>query len=205
MPKIYLKPNSAEFQDETQNIITQCCEMPGCAAEGAHKAPKSRYSLNEYYWFCLEHVQEYNKAWNYFSGMTPQEMEEHVIRSALWDRPTHRYDPAQTEALHRKAYQTYHFTADDPPPQKDTYRHTVIDPHSPEFQAITILGLEPPLDLQKIKARYKDLAKKYHPDLNQGDKQCEELLKSVNMAYTILKLAYEKYDKLENPNENSET
>ena len=59
-----------------------------------------------------------------------------------------------------------------------------------------IMGLEPPLDLKTIKARYKELAKQYHPDLNRGDKAAEDLLKSINMAYTILKLSYEKYEKL---------
>ena len=59
-----------------------------------------------------------------------------------------------------------------------------------------IMGLEPPLSLAGIKARYKELVKKYHPDINRDDPKAEELLKSVNMAYTILKLNYEKFEEL---------
>jgi len=40
------------------------------------------------------------------------------------------------------------------------------------------------------------LAKKYHPDLNGKDKESEELLKKINMAYTILKMAYQKFEDL---------
>ena len=68
---------------------------------------------------------------------------------------------------------------------------------TPEFEALSIMGLEPPITLDGIKARYKELAKQYHPDLNQGDKKAEDLLKSINMAYTILKLSYAKFEKLE--------
>ena len=65
---------------------------------------------------------------------------------------------------------------------------------TPEFEAMAIMGLEPPLSLAAIKTRYKALVKKHHPDVNQGDAQSGELLKSINMAYTILKAAYEKYE-----------
>ena len=58
------------------------------------------------------------------------------------------------------------------------------------------MGLEPPVTLPVIKKKYKELAKKYHPDLNQNDRKAEELLKQINMAYTILKLAYEKFEDL---------
>jgi DnaJ-class molecular chaperone len=58
------------------------------------------------------------------------------------------------------------------------------------------MGLAPPVTLDGIKARYKELAKKYHPDLNAACRQSEELLKSINMAYTILKMAYGKFEKL---------
>jgi len=61
---------------------------------------------------------------------------------------------------------------------------------------MALMGLEPPVQLQDIKTRYKELAKKHHPDLNRGCAKSEELLKQINMAYTILKLAYEKYDDL---------
>ena len=59
------------------------------------------------------------------------------------------------------------------------------------------MGLQPPLTLDSLKRRYKKLAKEFHPDLNPDNKDAEEHLKKINMAYTILKLAYDKFEKLE--------
>ena len=50
-----------------------------------------------------------------------------------------------------------------------------------------------------IKKAFKELAKKYHPDLNPEDPQAEELLKKINMAYTVLKVAYQKFGNLTQP------
>lgn len=203
MPKIQLKPNSPEFADKVEKAKpkTRHCEMPGCAGAGEHRAPKNK-ELNEYYWFCKDHVQEYNKAWNFFEGMTIADMEEHIARATVWDRPTRRSDAAgNAEAIKRKAWQTYHFTDDEPP--KDTFAgdrsRYAGNRQTPEFEALAIMGLEPPVDLEKIKARYKVLAKKYHPDLNRDDPQAEELLKKINMAYTVLKVAYQKFGDLTQP------
>ncbi len=202
MPRIHLKPHSAEFADEgDKKNHARACDMPGCAASGQHKAPKNR-ALNDHYLFCLEHVQEYNKAWDYFSGMSQKDIEDHIVRSALWDRPTRRYDTmAQAEeALYRKAWQSYNYTEKEPPrAQTQQGQRAGIDHNSPEFQAMIIMGLSPPLDFPMIKNRYRELAKKHHPDVNPGDPQSEDLLKSINMAYTILKIAFEKYDRLADP------
>jgi len=64
------------------------------------------------------------------------------------------------------------------------------------YEAMAIMGLEPPLTFDAIKLKYRELALKHHPDRNQGCKKSEELLKTINMSYTVLKLAYEKFDKL---------
>lgn len=173
--------------------------MPGCAGHGEHRAPKDR-SLKDHYWFCFDHVKDYNAAWDFFSGMARDEMEEHIINSLYGDRPTWRYDVdgAMADTLRRAAWQTYNFTNKEPPKDKtDNRRTSSLNPNTPEFEALSIMGLEPPITLDGIKTRYKELAKQYHPDLNQGDKKAEELLKSINMAYTILKLSYAKFEKLE--------
>ena len=61
---------------------------------------------------------------------------------------------------------------------------------------MALMGLCPPVTLEEIKTRYKTLAKKHHPDLNKNNPESEELLKKINMAYTILKLAFEEYKNL---------
>ena len=67
------------------------CEAPGCREEGLYPAPKSRRRVQDRYYFCLEHVREYNKAWNYFEGMTPGAVERDRLASMTWDRPTWRF------------------------------------------------------------------------------------------------------------------
>lgn len=200
MPKIHLKPNSPEFEDFKARPKDRACDMPGCDRVGEFRAPKDR-SLNEYYHFCQEHTAEYNKAWNYFSDMSPEEMQSHLKESIYGHRPTWKYGVGAefVDELYRKAWQTFTYS-DDPPPQGERYRKTseqFIREHSPEVEAMEVMELMPPLTLDGIKKKYKELAKRYHPDLNNNDKAAEEKLKSVNMAYTILKMAYQKYEKLD--------
>ena len=200
MPKIFLKPNSPEFDDgkEKKRLPRQrCCDMPDCNEVGEYRAPKDR-ALSDYYWFCFNHVQEYNKAWNYFSGMTMADVENYINTASVWDRPTRRYDSmaATTEALKQKAWQTYHFTEDAPPKERTQERFNSPSRQTPEFEALALMGLEPPVTLADVKARYKALAKKYHPDHNGPNAEAEELLKRINMAYTILKMAYQKFETL---------
>lgn len=199
MPKIFLKPNSPEFIDPKQAVKTRYCDMPGCCEKAEHRAPKDR-GLNEYYHFCLEHVREYNKAWNFFEGMSTCEIEEHMLKSLYGDRPTWKYgvNGDAYEALYTKAWQYSNFTEEEPSRQKNSsygsqgYKTT----QTPELEALAIMGLEPPITMDGIKIRYKALVKKHHPDLNGGDNASQELLKQINMAYTILKLAYQKFDDL---------
>lgn len=206
MPRIHLKPNSPEFADsDAPKPRTQSCDMPGCDRHGEHKAPKNR-GLNDYYHFCFDHVQEYNKAWDFFSGMTQSDIEAHIMQAMLWDRPTKRYDPAAAAAMEdellKKAHEARFFHKrphDHENQQKARQEHfrsmDDIRP-APEIEAMAIMGLEPPVDLAGIKAKYKELVKKYHPDVNRDDPKAEELLKSINMAYTILKAAFESYEKM---------
>ncbi len=198
MTRIKLKPNSAEYADNHSHSREKLCEMYGCDLKGDYKAPKHR-GLNDHYHFCLDHVRQYNQTWNYFSGMSDDEVQDHVLNSLYGFRPTWKYgvNGDAADALRDKIRQTYNFS-DDPPPRSEEHRRQAsgFEAHSPEFQALAIMGLEPPLDLARLKTRYKELAKKHHPDLNKGCLKSEDLLKHINMAYTILKVAFQKFDDL---------
>jgi DnaJ-domain-containing protein 1 len=200
MPTIYLKPNSPEFADApTRKQGYAACEMPGCEVEGTHKAPKHR-GLNDYYFFCLPHVMEYNKAWNFFEGLSDTEVQDHLHKSMHGDRPTWKggVNGTAEEALYDKMWKAYHGDDQEPPKRKESKRDYMPGEvkNTPEFEAMALMGLEPPVDLAALKKRYKDLAKKHHPDLNRGCKKSEELLKQINMAYTILKVAFDAYGEL---------
>lgn len=198
MPRIKLKQKSPEFAGSEPEKPPKTCDMPGCSHFGDHKAPKDR-SLSDYYWFCLDHVREYNKAWDFFEGMSPTEIENHLHSSFYGDRPTWHYGleiKNPEEFLYHKAWQAYNYTDKNPEFEKPGSKNTQkASPLTPEREALGIMGLEEPVTFEQIKSRYKVLAKKYHPDMNKGSSESEELLKRVNMAYTILKLAYQKYQK----------
>ena len=64
------------------------CDHPGCAGSGEFRAPRSRATLDNFYWFCLNHVREYNASWNYYAGMSTAEVEAHIRHDTVWQRPT---------------------------------------------------------------------------------------------------------------------
>jgi DnaJ-domain-containing protein 1 len=69
-------------------------------------------------------------------------------------------------------------------------RRASAAPQSPEQAALQVFDLAPPFTLVRLKARYKELVKKHHPDANGGDKAAEERLKIINQAYSTLKASY---------------
>ncbi len=198
MPIIKLKPKSPEFADINPKIKLNTCEMPGCNEHADHKAPKHR-GLNEYYHFCYEHVREYNKAWDFFSGMSDHEVQDHVNNSIYGDRPTWSFaDSKAEENLHNAAKDQYFYGEESTGSNNHESEKRAVNSTSPEHEAMAIMGLSPPVTLDEIKTRYKALAKKHHPDLNKDNPNAEELLKKINMAYTVLKLAFQEYENLPN-------
>ena len=166
---------------------TRCCDHPGCRGEAEYRAPQARDRLNEYYWFCLEHVREYNAAWNYYAGMGPEEIEAETRKDPTWQRPTW---PLGMQGNKRHFTFTVHDPFDfmDHEAEEQT-RKARAAPPSPEDEAMKVLDLTAPLTHEKLRARYKDLVKRHHPDTNNGDKGAEERFKRINQAYNTLKVS----------------
>lgn len=171
---------------EAKKAVRQC-DHPQCAAEGEYRAPRSRDQLNSYYWFCLDHVRAYNAAWDYYKGMSVDEIEAEVRGNTTWQRPTW---PLGAKTGNRR----FNFEIKDPfgvfEEEQDEVRRAKTRPLSPEEDAVRILELDKgdePLTLPRLKARYKELVKLHHPDANNGDKGAEERFKRINQAYHILK------------------
>ena len=189
------------------------CNAPGCTGHGEFKAPKGREALRDYYWFCLDHVRAYNSAWDYFKGMSQGEIEKHMYNTMIWDRPT--WHPAFAsqidERLKQRIYERFMdgeaAFADFKPGRGEADGASSSSSSSsfsgmpgmpnPEMEALAAMDLCPPVNWDQIHTRYKLLAKKYHPDLTGNDKTAEELLKKVNLAYSVLKLAWQKYSHLD--------
>lgn len=190
---------------ETGVTLTKPCEVPGCAERGDFRAPRSRDQLNKYYWFCLEHVREYNQNWDFFKGMSQSEIERSMSRTATWDRPTWRSTQAgyNEEKLRQRIYEKFTGGEDvfgDIGGESGEGSKAKVNveaiPH-PAIEALATMGLQPPVTWDDVRARYKTLAKRYHPDVTGDDKDAEERLKKINLSYSILKLSYQNFSKLD--------
>jgi hypothetical protein len=163
------------------------CEHPGCLEAGLFRAPRDR-RLAEFVWFCLPHVRAYNAAWDFYKGMGPHEIEAALRADTSWQRPSWplgrlggagRFDP---ELLR----DPLSVLGQEAPTARRWTREETQAP--PELRAaLDLLGLSWPLDQGELRARYKDLAKRHHPDATGGDRSAEEKLKDINRAYSLLK------------------
>jgi len=173
----------------------KACHHEGCSEPALYRAPQSPDDLNSYYWFCLDHVREYNRAWNFYAGMNEEEIEAQIRRDTVWQRPTW---PLGSRQFHTTEKDTngwrdaFDMFAEERARQSSKDEAKVnggAAAESREEHALTVLDLEPNATLAEVKARYKELVKRYHPDANGGDHSAEERLKRINEAYSVLKTA----------------
>ena len=179
---------------EAARVASRHCDFPGCSLDGAHRAPKSPSRLTDYFWFCLDHVRHYNKAWNYHAGLDDAQVEQSIRRSTTWERPSW---PFGTRRESRRGFGGAGFAdpfgmfEDEPATVAGTdpsgARQGGPKPRSPKARAYVVMELNPPVDLLELKSRYKHLVKLNHPDRHGGDKDAQERLKLINEAYTTLK------------------
>ena len=196
MSKIKLKEKSAEFDEGRAKPIAHVCDIAGCPHAGDFRAPKDR-NLSDYYRFCKSHISDYNRAWNFFDGMNDKDIQDHMYESLFGDRPTWKFtgNIDMEEELRRQANSFYGDAARAREKKAEEKRNRNIATDTPEGEALEIMGLSAPITLPEIKTAYKDLAKKWHPDVNRNNPEAEEKLKDINMAYTVLRLAYQKFEK----------
>jgi DnaJ domain len=183
--------------DPAADAPARLCDHPGCLAGGDFRAPKSRLDLQDYYWFCLEHVRAYNSAWNYYAGMSDAEIEADIRHDTVWQRPSwrlgDRHGPGYTERI-RDPLGAFFGHPDAAGNRRRGNGNHGSDPVrrvlSAREQALAVFEIEPPFTLVRLKARYKTLVKLHHPDAHGGDKVAEERLKIINQAYATLKASY---------------
>ncbi len=169
----------------------RCCDVPGCPHEGGYKAPKSRDSLREYFWFCLEHVRAYNAAWDFYKGMSTAQIEAHMRDDTGWQRPTWPLGrlgggmPEEDLVADRLDI----LGAAGMRQGRTNGRQPSAGQGAPADlrQPLHTLGLAWPVSLDEVKSRYKELAKSHHPDTNGGSRAAEERFKVINLAYAQLR------------------
>ncbi|HUK09801.1 MAG TPA: DnaJ domain-containing protein [Stellaceae bacterium] len=172
--------------EAAQAPFLRACDHPGCAASGDFRAPRSRSDLQQFYWFCLDHVRAYNAAWNYYAGMSEAEIEAEIRNDTVWQRPTWPLG-SRLSGRFQPRWQDHGLFDDEQGASRETPRRR---PRTDEERALIVFDLTLPLTLAALKARYKELVKQHHPDSHGGDKAAEERLKEINQAYSTLKASY---------------
>lgn len=175
----------------------RACAMLGCKLPGTHRAPKGRQAEGEYFWLCIDHVREYNKSFNYFSGMNDAAIQAYQKDAAIGHRPTWRMgvDANKDEAQSVTGRAKFGFK----PPPKDAFKFFgdgfqtgQTEPRerqvrNMELKSLKTLGLDARATPAEVKARYKLLVKRHHPDANGGDRSLEDRLREIIQAYSYLK------------------
>jgi hypothetical protein len=189
--------------DKDRRLRAQCpaCDWPNCEAPATHRAPKGRLREREYWRFCLDHVREYNHAYNFFAGMSPDDIARYQKEAVIGHRPTWKMGmnggrPASRSRSPRTRPEFAH--ADDPfgvfrefggsagpsSARRPTESRVV---RNAERKALDTLGLEADASAQDVKTRFKALVKRHHPDANGGDRSSEDKLREIIQAYNYLK------------------
>lgn len=163
------------------------CAVSKCPEPGEHKAPKSRLHHGEYQYLCLNHIREFNRAWDYFEGWSREQIESFMHSVVHGHRPTWKIGarPKFTSESLRDSF--YKMLGEKPP---EGARSAALRMKRKEREALAVLDLEPGASALMVKSQYKKLVKKYHPDVNKGDKKSEEAFKSIAAAYTLLSKSY---------------
>lgn len=165
------------------------CAFPGCKEAGQFRAPKSPDLLDDFVWFCKEHIREYNLKWNFFQGQTEEEFQKLVDKDRVWGRETEpfRKRPDEGRAWARLGVH-------DPMQilgEKGTRNHPnpAVTRRLPptERRAIDILEAKDSWTRAEIRKQYKTLVKDLHPDLNGGNRSDEERLQEVVWAWDQIK------------------
>lgn len=176
-------PLARVAESETVGRGLRACEHPSCEQAGEYRAPRKRGENGGFYWFCLDHVRAYNASWDYFRGMSEAEIERFRRDAVIGHRPTWRLGSGPGTAMGRLPRDPFGFFARGGAEPGEDDRNGVS---AARLRALAMLDLEPSVDLQQIKMRYKQLVKRFHPDATGGDTSAEERFKSINEAYNFL-------------------
>ncbi len=183
----------AKFHGRVEGAA-RLCAAPGCDAAGEFRAPGERRpgfdGPGDWRWLCLDHVRAFNSGYNYFEGMSTEEIEAAQTPYAGWERETRAFAAAGspppkwadfTDPLDAIGARFQKRQA-DAQGRKDGRELSAGDRKN-----LKTLGLEVDCDRTALRQRYSELVRRYHPDRNGGDRSHEKALQSVIEAYQALK------------------
>ena len=162
------------------------CEWNSCKEIGKFKAPIEKDNSKNYRWLCEQHIKLFNKSWNYFEGMSQKEIENFIKSDVTWHRPTQKFGSSDNffSILWNNALSDK-FNLFNENSSVNILNGKKLN--EKDRDAFKIMGLELNADWSKIQSKFKTLVKKFHPDRNSGNKQFEDKLKKITLAYSHLK------------------
>jgi len=163
------------------------CEWKNCKKTGKFKAPLEKDNSKNYKWLCESHIKLFNKNWNYFEGMSQHEIEDFLKSDLTWHRPTQKFGSSDNffNILWNNALSDKFNLFKEEKSFNNLKNRKLSEKDKDAFK---IMELEFNTDWPNIQKKFKTLVKKFHPDRNSGNKQFEDKLKKVTMAYSHLKL-----------------
>jgi hypothetical protein len=171
------------------------CEWHGCKEKATNRAPKGRGRENEYWRYCLQHVREYNQSYNFFAGMNDDSVLAYQKDALTGHRPTWKMGTGKNAGKKNARPDIGVDTGGDPfnlftegVRQEQKQKAEAARPiRNAERKALDTLGLDIDATPQEVKARFKELVKRHHPDVNGGDRSTEDRLVEVIQSYNYLK------------------
>jgi hypothetical protein len=197
--RIRVRPRAERVEVRSESVPL-LCEHAGCRAAGEFRAPKGRGREGQFWRFCLDHVRQYNQTYNYFAGMADEAVHAYQRDASTGHRPTWTMgvNPAAQKRGAEYAPHEYGADAEDllgmfgpgrarrprPAPQPERRRLSLM-----ERRAYETLDMPEHAPAAEVKARYKTLVKRLHPDANGGDRSSEDKLRGIIQAYNTLRSA----------------
>ena len=163
------------------------CEWENCKESGEFKAPVEKDNSKNFKWLCKEHIKLFNKNWNYFEGMTQNEIENFLKSDITWHRPTQQFGSSDNffNILWNNTLDDKFKIYKDDKLFNLKKRKKLSEKDKDAFK---IMELELTADWSMIQKKFKTLVKKFHPDKNSGNKKYEDKLKKITLAYSHLKM-----------------
>ncbi len=181
-------PRGRRGMSGASETSTRICDKDGCTEPGKYRAPKAPDVLDDYYWFCKDHVREYNLKWNFFEGTTEAEINAQMSSDKVWERQTRAFNDPEARAWARLGIEDPHqvlgVNATRNPGRTGAGRRKLPPT---ERRALEILEAEDNWTKAEIRKAYKALIKVLHPDINGGDRSQEEQLQQVVWAWEQIK------------------
>ena len=162
------------------------CEWKNCKEFGKFKAPSEKDNSKKFKLLCEEHIKLFNKSWDYFDGMSDDEVLNFLKSDITWHRPTQKFGSPDNffnilwnNALNDK-FKIFNENGGSHISKNKLCKE--------DKDAFNIMGLDFNADIKDLHKKFKILVKKFHPDKHSGNKVYEDKLKKITMAYSHLKM-----------------